>query len=113
MSNNNEVIIKVETIQEIIKEMKEISTLCSTPQLKGKIERLQKLVSSFLELREKVPAQDLIYDKMVQVKHLNPDLHLKLYMLYRNLTSGRISEADALNAFESYLSMFPSDVMIF
>lgn len=113
MNSNNQVSISVETIQEIIKEIKEISTLCSNPHLKGKVERLQKVVSSFLELQEKVPAQDLIYNKMVEAKHLNPELHLKLYMLYRNLTSGRISEADAMNSYESCLSMFPSDVIVY
>ena len=113
MSNKNEVSISVETIEEIIKEIKEISALCSTPSLKAKVERLQRLVYSFIKMQDKVPAQDLIYDKMVQVKHLNPELHLKLYMLYRNLTSGRISEADARTSYESCLSMFPSDMMIF
>jgi hypothetical protein len=113
MNSNNQVSISVEQIQEIIKEIKEISALCATPHLKGKVERLQKVVSSFLELQVKIPAQDVIYEKMVQVKHLNPDLHLKLYMLYRNLKSGRISEADAMISFESFLSMFATDVMVY
>ena len=113
MNSNNQVSISEETINEIINEIKEINSLCSTPHLKAKVERLQKLVSSFLEFKEKVPAQDIIYEKMVQVKHLNPELHLKLYMLYRNLTTGRISEIDAMTSFESCLSMFPSDTMIF
>ena len=113
MSSNNQVSISVEQVQEIIKEIKEISTLCSTPHLKGRVDRLQKFISGLLEAREKVPAQEIIYEKMVQVKQNNPDLHLKLYMLYRNLTSGRMSEADAMTSFESYISMFPSDVMVF
>ena len=113
MSNNSEITISIETIEEIIKELTEIGDICSTPRLKTKVTALQQVVSSLLEIKDKASAQDVIYEKMIEVKQSNPDLHLKLYMLYRNLTSGRISEVDAMASFESYLSMFPSDVMIF
>ncbi|MBU3126653.1 hypothetical protein [Clostridium tagluense] len=113
MSSNNQVSISVETMQEIIEELKEISSLCSTPHLKMKVARVQKIVSSLLEARSKISPQDVIYEKMVEVKQLNPELHFKLYMLYRNLTSNRISEVDAMAYYESYLSMFPTDEMIY
>jgi N-acetylmuramic acid 6-phosphate (MurNAc-6-P) etherase len=113
MGSNNQVSISVDTIQEIVKELNEISDLCSTPHLRVKVERLQKLVSSFLDFKSKVSVEDVIYDKMVEVKNNNQDLHLKLYMLYRNLTNDRISEADAVAAYESYLSMFPTDIIIY
>ncbi|MCB2288864.1 hypothetical protein LGK97_03685 [Clostridium sp. CS001] len=113
MSNNNQVSINIETIQEIVKELGEISDISSTTQVRMKVDRLQKLVSGFLDVNNKVPVEDVIYDKMVEVKNSNQDLHLKLYMLYRNLINDRISKADAMAAYESYLSMFPTDVMIF
>ena len=113
MNSSNQVSISIETIQGVIKEIKEISSLCSTPHLRNKVERLQKIVSGLLELQNKVSAEQLIYEKMVKVKQINPELHLKLYMLYRNLTSGRISEVDAMSSYESYLSMFATDVMVF
>ena len=111
--SNNEVSIQVETIEKIIRELNEISILCSEPHLKTKIEGLQSFVSSIIDIMDnKISVEDIIYEKMVEVKHLNPDLHLKLYMLYRNLKSNRISEVDAMSSFESCLSMYPSDVMI-
>ncbi|MCB2297173.1 hypothetical protein [Clostridium tagluense] len=113
MSSNNQVSISVETMQEIIEELKEISGLCSTPHVKTKVAKVQKVLSSLLEARNKISPQDLIYEKMVEVKNLNPDLHLKLYMLYRNLTCSRISEVDAMASYESYLNMFPEDKMIY
>jgi hypothetical protein len=113
MSSNNQVSIEVETIDKIIRELDEISILCSEPHLKMKVEGLQRYVSSVLDLGNKPSVQEMIYKKMVEVKHINPDLHLKLYMLYRNLTSGRISEIDAISSFESCLSLYPSDEMIF
>jgi hypothetical protein len=113
MSSDNEVSIEVETIEKIIKELNEISLLCSEPHLKVKIEALQSYISSVTELNNKVSAEDVIYEKMVEVKYSNPELHLKLYMLYRNLMSGRISELDAMSSFESCLSLYPSDIMVF
>ena len=113
MSSNNKVLIQVETIEKIIKELKEVSLLCSDTNLKMKIEGVQSCVSNVIDIADsKISVEDVIYEKMIEVKHSNPDLHLKLYMLYRNLSNARISEVDAMSSFESCLSMYPSDVMI-
>lgn len=114
MIKNNKVSIQVETIEKIVKELNEINLLCSEPNLKMKIEGLQSFVFSVMDIMDsKISVEDVIYEKMVEVKHLNPDLHLKLYMLYRNLMGGRISEVDAMSSFESCLSLYPSDMMVF
>ena len=113
MSSDNQVSISVESIEKIIKELDEISVLCFDVHLKTKIEGVQSFVSSLLNLESKSTIEDLIFEKMVEVKNSSPDLHLKLYMLYRNLVSGRISKEDALISFESALSLFPPDVMVY
>ena len=113
MSGNNEIKISIETIEEIIKGLREIGNLSGDSHVKAKVAALQKVVSSLLDLKDTVSAQEVIYEKMIEVKQSNPDLHLKLYMLYRNLTSGRISEVDAMDSYESCLSMFPEDSMVF
>jgi hypothetical protein len=111
MSSNNKVSIQIETIQKIIKELNEINLLCSEPHIKTKIEALESYVSSIIDFDSKFSVQDVIYEKMVEVKYMNPDFHLKLYMLYRNLVSGRISEVDARSSFETCLSLFTLDDM--
>jgi hypothetical protein len=113
MSRKNQVSIEVETIQKIVKELNEISIFCSEPHLKMKVEALHSFVSSILDLGSKVSAEDIIFGKMIEVKHSNPDLHFKLYMLYRNLISSRISEIDAMVSYESCLSMFSLDVTVY
>ena len=113
MSSNKVVSIKVEAIDKIIKGLKEISLLCYEPELKIKIDELQNFVSSNLVPSSKISVEDRIFEKMVQVKYLNPELHLKLYMLYRNLVSNRISEADAMTSFESCLSLFGLDAVVY
>ncbi|MCB2308792.1 hypothetical protein LGL08_19830 [Clostridium estertheticum] len=113
MSIDNQVSIAVESIEKIIKELDEISVLCSEPYLKVKVEELHGFVSSIINSESKSSIEDLIFEKMVEVKNSSPDLHLKLYMLYRNLVSGRISKENAIISFESSLSLFPPDVMVY
>ncbi|MBW9170647.1 hypothetical protein K2F43_05440 [Clostridium estertheticum] len=113
MGIDNQVSIGVESIEKVIKELEEISVFCAEPHLKIKIEGLQSFVSSLLNLESKSSIEDVIFEKMVEVKTSSPDLHLKLYMLYRNLVCGRISKEDAIISFESSLSLFPPDVMIY
>lgn len=113
MGIDNEVSIGAGAIEKIIKELDEISVLCSEPHLKIKVEVLQSFVSSLLNLDTKDSIEDIIYEKMVEVKHTSPELHLKLYMLYRNLVCDRISKEDAIISYESSLSLFPPDVIIY
>lgn len=113
MSINNEVSIQVESVEKIIKEIDEISILSAEPHLKIKVEGLQSFVSSLLNLESESSVEDVIFEKMVEVKNSNPDLHLKLYMLYRNLVCGRILKKDAIISFESVISLFPPDVMAY
>jgi len=113
VSCNNQISIQIETIEKIIKELDEICDFCSEPQLKTKVEGLQSFVSSLLNSSGKSSIENIIYEKMIEVKHSSPDLHLKLYMLYRNLVSGRISKEDAIISFESSLSLYPPDVIVY
>jgi len=113
LGSKSGVLIKVEDIGKIIKDLKEISLLSSEPHLEMKIAELQSFVSNVLGPKSKVPAENLIFEKMVEVKHLNPDLHFKLYMLYRNLVSNRISEVDAQASFENLLDLFHLDMIIY
>ncbi|MBU3142316.1 hypothetical protein [Clostridium sp. CF012] len=113
MSSSNGVSIQLEEIEKIINELEEINALCFEPHLKMKIGELQTFVSSILNSDSKISLENVIFEKMVEAKNLNPDLHLKLYMLYRNLTSGRISEMDAIASFESCIRMYPLDIIVF
>ncbi|MBU3155077.1 hypothetical protein [Clostridium estertheticum] len=113
MGIDNQVSIGVESIEKIIKELNEINIFSSEPHLKIKIEELQSFVSSLINLESKSSVEDVIFEKMVEVKNSSPDLHLKLYMLYRNLVCGRISKEDANISFESLINLFPPDVMVY
>ncbi|MGK0466300.1 hypothetical protein [Clostridium sp.] len=113
MNSNEKITITVQQAEEIIEELNKVSDLCFDPRLKKKIEGLQNFVSSVLSPGNEISIQEIIYEKMVEVKRVNPDLHLKLYMLYRNLVNDKISEIDAMESFENALSMYPSDVIVY
>ena len=113
MNSNEKITITIQQAEEIIEELNKISELCFDPKLKKKIEGLQNFASGVLNLRNELSIQEVIYEKMVEVKRVNPDLHLKLYMLYRNLMSDKISEIDAMDSFENALSMYPPDVILY
>jgi hypothetical protein len=113
VSSNEQITISVQEAEDIIEKLKQISSLCYEPNLKTKIEVLQNFVSSILSPAGELSVQEVIYEKMVEVKRGNPDLHLKLYMLYRNLMNGKISEIDAMDSFENALSMYPPDLILY
>ena len=113
MSSNEKITITVQQAEGIIEELNKVSVLCFEPKLKKKIEGLQSFVSSVLSPGNERSIQEVIYKKMVEVKRVNPDLHLKLYMLYRNLMSDKISDIDARESFENALSMYPTDVIVY
>ncbi|MBK5240396.1 hypothetical protein [Clostridium sp.] len=113
MSGNEQITISVQQAEEIIEKLKQISSLCCESNLKTKIEVLQSFVSSILNPAGELSVQEVIYEKMVEVKLSNPDLHLKLYMLYRNLMNSKISEIDAMDSFENALSMYPPDIILY
>lgn len=113
MSSNEQITISVQQAEDIIEKLKQIGILCFEPNLKAKIDVLQSFVSNILSPAGDFSVQEVIYEKMVEVKRDNPDLHLKLYMLYRNLMNGKISEIDAMDSFENALSMYPPDVILY
>lgn len=72
---------------------------------------IQSLVSDILELLDgelkskDISLEDIIYNEMNETKHSNPDLHFKLYMLYRKLSDGKMDKDEALKAYKAYSSM--------
>lgn len=61
MGIDNGVLIGVESMEKIIKELDEISVLCFDTQLKTKVEGLQSFVSSLLKLESKSSVENIIF----------------------------------------------------
>ena len=100
MSNN--IIIKEKIVIKILKDLNDVLFTCEDENIK------EKLNSSILELEKSLNGEsrleisELIYEKMKEFKEKDPDLHFKLYMIYRKLEDGKLSEEDAIHAYKSY-----------
>lgn len=63
-----------------------------------------EILDSELKVKD-ISLEEMIYNKMKETKSINPDLHFKLYMLYRKLSDGKIDEDEALKAYKVYINM--------
>ncbi|APC41158.1 hypothetical protein E4V42_13995 [Clostridium estertheticum] len=113
MSSNSQDLNQVEAVKKIIKGLDEINSLCFDSNVKNKIKELQSFVVSTFEVDSTSFMEDMIYNKMIEVKQISPDLYVKLYMLYRNLVRGKISKEEASNSFDSCLSLYSFDEMVY
>lgn len=69
----------------------------------------QSVIGDILEILDNelkfghISVENMIKDKMTETKSSNPDLHFKLYMLYRKLVDNKITEEEALKGYKIYL----------
>lgn len=93
----------------LAKKLEEIKLLSSENIIKSKIDELiDELINEtnlYIENVNEKPIADIIYEKMRETKTQNPELNVRLYILYRNLNMGKISEHEARETFEKYIQM--------
>lgn len=105
--------ISEEKLQKIVAELEEIKNLCPDDVIKFRIDNLMNTISKNIDPSQNKVLKDIIYNKMKEAVKNNPDLHVKLYMLYRNLTAGKIPEEEAKEMYETYLQMYPYEPYIY
>ncbi|MCY6370827.1 hypothetical protein [Clostridium ganghwense] len=110
---DNEIYIDKEVIEKVIFELKEINNCCPDYVLKKRISDVTNMLMKASNYNEDKPLQEIIHEKMKEAAHRNPELHSKLYMLYRSLSEGKTSEEDARQLFEAYLQIYPYDTLIY
>lgn len=109
----NMIHISEENLQKIVAELEEIKNLSPDDVVKFRIDNLITTISRKIDPSKNEDLGDIIYKKMKEAVTNNPDLHVKLYMLYRNLTAGKISEEEAKEMYETYLQMYPYEPYIY
>ncbi|MCY6356484.1 hypothetical protein [Clostridium sp. ZS2-4] len=107
------VYIENEIIEKVLFELKEIKDCCAEDTLKIRMSKVIKMLSKASDCNTENLLEDVIYEEMKESMTKNPELHSKLYMLYRSLTDGKISEEAAKQLFETYLQMYPTDTIIY
>ncbi len=113
MDNKKTIAIDFETLEGIISELQEIEALTPEGAVKFRVNNLIENIKKYTGVNSNDSLEEKILKKMRESKTNNPELHTKLYILYRNLTEGRISFENAEGMYENYLEMYPFDTMIF
>ena len=109
----NMISISGEDVKKILSELKEIENLSSDDVIKFKVDQLMQMIGEITSIDSKESLEQIIYNKMKESATKNKELNVKLYMLYRNLKDGRISQKEAKEAYEIYLQMYPYDTLVY
>lgn len=104
---------KEEMIEKITSELEEIEILACEEVIKTKVQNLLEYINSVSGINKKESFEDILHEKMKESKTKNPELHIKLYVLHRDLEKGKVSEYNARGLYEDYLQMYPDDSMVY
>lgn len=100
-------------IVKITSELKEMEILAVDGVVKIKIQKLLEYINSISKASDEKPCEEMLHEKMKESKIKNPELHIKLYVLYRDLQNDKVSEYDAKRMYEDYLQMYPDDIIVY
>jgi len=94
------IMIEESKIKEIRLGLNELKLSVGDEQLRKKVEKLINLLEGKKEEEEESIA-DMIYKKMKDTE--DPELNVKLYMLYRKLEEGKVDENEALRQYNIFV----------
>lgn len=110
------ILLHVETVSKVKNILNEIRILSQDKNVRDKIEEIFQILErgSMNTVNKKdmdgEALIDTIYKKMKKTK--DKDLNVKLYMLYRKLEEGQISEEEALKLYEIYIKTEYNDIYL-
>lgn len=96
--------ISKDCIDKIILGLKSIKVSTTNKVIIKDIEKLLDLLKKEL-IEENISLKDRILEKMKETKGTDPDMNANLYILYRNLDNGHITEQQAQELFNTYVKM--------
>lgn len=99
--------VKKKTVKRVLDQLNNILLISKDEAVNDKINEVILTINEEVEakLKEEIVIEDLIYKKMKEIKTRDEGLHFKLYMLYRKLQDGKISEEDAKRTYKSYFGL--------
>lgn len=103
MEDEKSIKISVQDLKSIISELYSIQTICYDKLIKDKIEKVLYEIRSCANFGLEISIADVILDKMKQIRYSDEDTYFRLYMLYRKLEDGKITESDAKIAYKMYI----------
>ncbi|CAB1241963.1 hypothetical protein ACFHWD_06030 [Clostridium sp. MT-14] len=105
---SEKILINKNCIDMLISGLKNIKISSREKSIKKEAEKMLNLIEEELYKRN-ISLKQKILEKMKETKSTDPNMNANLYILYRNLDSGQISEEQALELFKMYVKMEPYD----
>lgn len=112
MANEDKILVDREVLGKIVVGLNNVKLISNDKFVKKEVEDLLKLLKDEMD-EDKIPLQEIIYEKMIEFKRSNPETSADLYIIYRKLSDGKISEKDALTQFELYVQVDSYEKKIF
>lgn len=104
MNVSEKILVNRESIEEIQTKLKGLKLRSNSKEIQSTINEIIEILNNELNIKN-ISIEDMIKNKMIETKISNPELHFKLYMLYRKLCDGKINEEDALKYYEIYITI--------
>ncbi|ANP69845.1 hypothetical protein GTH52_02430 [Clostridium tyrobutyricum] len=111
LDQNEKVLISRECIEKIRTELKIIKVNTNNRNFKKDVSKLLDMLESELNY-DNISLKEKIFSKMKETKNSDPSMNANLYILYRNLVNGRITEEEALELYNMYIKIEPYDKTI-
>ena len=111
LDQNEKVLISRECIEKIRTELKIIKVNTNNRNFKKDVSKLLDMLESELNY-DNISLKEKISSKMKETKNSDPNMNANLYILYRNLVNGRITEEEALELYNMYIKIEPYDKTI-
>ncbi|MHC6179365.1 hypothetical protein ACYUJ6_05855 [Clostridium sp. JNZ X4-2] len=105
---SEKILICKNCIDMLISGLKNIKISTKEKFTRKEAERILNFLQEELN-RNNVSLKERILEKMKETKSTDPSMNANLYILYRNLDSGQISEQQALELFRMYVKIGPYD----
>lgn len=106
MDNSDKILISKSCINKIKFGLKDIKMNEKSKILKKQITEMLSMLENELSYDD-LSLEDRILKKMKETKSSDPEMNANLYILYRNLTNGRITQRQALELFNMYSKIEP------
>lgn len=104
MSINDKIMVNKDSLEKIQTKLRGLKVTVQDKEIRLLVSEILELLNGELNPID-ISLEDMIYNKMKETKSTNPDLHFKIYMLYRKLSDGKIDEDEALKAYKAYINM--------
>ncbi|MEY7998723.1 hypothetical protein AB8U03_00660 [Clostridium sp. Mt-5] len=105
---SEKILIDKNCIDMLISGLKNIKISTREKSTRKEVERILNFLQEELN-RNNISLKERIFEKMKETKSTDPSMNANLYILYRNLDSGQISEEQALELFRMYVKIEPYD----